>query len=275
MFVSLMSSCKTCQCHLGGISVKNTKQWALVSTSMAMGTIQPLSFLEQPPLYPLALIPESIIELGQAQYHGNGGSMDSEFFDLLRTAWESLNFCCCCFLSLWVGDSSGWGQLWLVTALLVDLSTWDVPDNGTVAWTSLCCGKLPFAYKVFFALIIFPFLPYASLSACSAPALLPTVLGFRNKFTQNGKVYLRIAKRCGPITAKRCGTIYRGLNYLQMVMDGSLYPTCYSFSPSYCPRKSTKTLRNTVRIIRKIMESYLKCMYSYSCSILNKTRRDS
>lgn len=77
-------------------------------------------------------------------------------------------------------------------------------------------------------------------------------------------------------------TVYRVLNQLQKVRDGSLYPICCSLRPlKYATEAQknkqdvTKWMRNKKIITRKIIEPYLKCMNSNSYSILKKTRQDS
>lgn len=162
-----------------------------------------LALLSSLPLYPLALIPGGITELGQTQHGRNNrwdwDSTSSEFFGLLSTSCLIFFNLFCAgflvfFLSLWVVQQ---GELCLLTQVHAD-----VPDHSTTSWTYLCYGKLPFLYKVSFALSSLPFLLYAFLSAYSIPGgVLRTsaVMGFRNKFTQNGKVHLGIAKRFGPI----------------------------------------------------------------------------
>lgn len=219
--------------------------------------------------------------------------MYSEFFSFLSTSWDFLNLFCV-GLSLWVLQ---WGQLFLLTQVHAD-----APDYSITAWTYVCCAKLPFLCKLSCALISLPFFLYASLSACSTPGRVlhtSTVMGYRNKFTQNGKMHLGIVKRFSPTIGIKWElynavitqmlfffltvyTIYRFLNQPWMVADGSLYPTCCSLRPSHYAMEAQKNkqnvtwrMRNTKRIIRKIMQPYLKYIYSNSFSILKKTRRGS
>lgn len=69
-FVSFISSykiCELCEYHLGGVSVLNTKLWALDFISVAMGSIimqSPASLLSSLPVYSLALAPGDTKEPG-------------------------------------------------------------------------------------------------------------------------------------------------------------------------------------------------------------------
>lgn len=219
--------------------------------------------------------------------------MYSEFFSFLSNLVGFLKSLLCWFKL--VGSSVG-------TALLVD------PSTCGCSWLQHHCLNLcmlwevPFLCKLSCALISLPFFLYASLSACSTPGRVlhtSTVMGYRSKFTQNSKMHLGIVKRFSPTIGIKWElynavitqmlfffltvyTIYRFLNQPWMVMDGSLYPTCCSLRPSHYATEAQKNkqnitwwMRNTKRIIRKIMQPYLKCIHSNSFSILKKTRRGS